>query len=734
MSTFWATFFGNFSNFVIIKNFWSKFSKFVDNFWFQLLSVFFLVKFGTQISKWTDKIKFEHLSKLSLWLVFSLPFERIPSLNLGVNLRISQILTILSLVFIIILVLKKDAQILRFKIQKSFIWLVLFYFFSVPSILFVQDFGRFVTTSVATFLAFFTCFLVAHFTVSIWQSLKYLLVSMTISGIFGVFQFFGDFLDFPTIVTGLRPQYTKAVFGYPRIQATAIEPLYFAGMLFLPLFFVILVLLNQRICKEFLSKEFAKSLESITKICNIIRSIFVKPKKNQLEIKNLSFNLENNLNYTNNSVFNSPKFTKTFINLQNSFTNLLSDNSILLVNSNSNFGQNYNKFQNFGIQNKTQNETKITKYLSFFSLFDRIFTEFKNILQIKLQIYGFEIFCWFFVAFFSFLFFFTLSKSGWLCFLIVLFPLLFYYRNHLSYIFWQRAVKFILLLGFVILVCNFNPDFNRIFGGTLNHFIETLSGESGTITERNNFLQAAFEILPNYAIFGIGSGQFGVLTKEILNATDNSLIVNNVYVEIWLEHGFLSLVCFLTFLILPFWQYFSKFYGFSSFSNFCFSYFKRFSQFSPKNFPKIKTQSNQNQKQDLNQELEQKSKNLELQNSDQNSYHNSNLQFNYNPTSLYSTTSTKITSLFQNQVSNPILQSNSTSSNLNWDKNLQNTNENKTIRQNNDQTFMQLIGQTLCCTLLAFCLQWLTFSPIFINPIFITLGLFLAYNQINQQN
>ena len=280
----------------------------------------------------------------------------------------------------------------------------------------------------------------------------------------------------------------------------------------------------------------------------------------------------------------------------------------------------------------------------------------------------------------------------------------------------------------MILVCNFNPDFNRIFGGTLNHFIETLSGESGTITERNNFLQAAFEILPNYAIFGIGSGQFGVLTKEILNATDNSLIVNNVYVEIWLEHGFLSLVCFLTFLILPFWQYFSSF---SSFSNFYFPYFNRFPNFSPKNFLKIKTQSNQKQKQDLNQELEQKSKNLELQNSDQNSYQKSDLQFNYNLISLDLAASTKIRSLFQNQVSNTALQLNS---DLNWNKNLQNTNKNKTIWQNNDQTFMQLIGQTLCFTLLAFCLQWLTFSPIFINPIFITLGLFLAYNQINQQN
>ena len=62
-----------------------------------------------------------------------------------------------------------------------------------------------------------------------------LLLSATLVGIFGVFQFLGDILGLPSSVTGLRELYTKDVFGFPRIQSTALEPLYFANYLLLPI-------------------------------------------------------------------------------------------------------------------------------------------------------------------------------------------------------------------------------------------------------------------------------------------------------------------------------------------------------------------------------------------------------------------------------------------------------------------------------------------------------------------
>lgn len=62
-----------------------------------------------------------------------------------------------------------------------------------------------------------------------------LLLSAFVVCLFGIFQFLGDLAGLPTSVTGLRDLYTKDVFGFPRIQSTALEPLYFANYLLLPL-------------------------------------------------------------------------------------------------------------------------------------------------------------------------------------------------------------------------------------------------------------------------------------------------------------------------------------------------------------------------------------------------------------------------------------------------------------------------------------------------------------------
>ena len=53
--------------------------------------------------------------------------------------------------------------------------------------------------------------------------------------LFGLYQFLGDLLGIPNNLTGLRVEYTRAVFGFPRIQSTALEPLYFANFLLIPI-------------------------------------------------------------------------------------------------------------------------------------------------------------------------------------------------------------------------------------------------------------------------------------------------------------------------------------------------------------------------------------------------------------------------------------------------------------------------------------------------------------------
>lgn len=52
---------------------------------------------------------------------------------------------------------------------------------------------------------------------------------------YGVFQFIGDLAGLPPSVTGLRDLYTSEVFGFPRVQSTTLEPLYFANFLLIPL-------------------------------------------------------------------------------------------------------------------------------------------------------------------------------------------------------------------------------------------------------------------------------------------------------------------------------------------------------------------------------------------------------------------------------------------------------------------------------------------------------------------
>ena len=177
------------------------------------------------------------LNQLCRWLIISLPFERIPSIPVGSsNIRISQVLTLIGCYFVIVLLLKKDPQLLRIKLNSIFWLSIAFFVTSLGSLYFVKDLNRYLTTEIATIICFLASILVSHFTIDPSKRIKEFLLSIVIVCSFGVWQFVGDLAGLPTMLTGLREQYTKIVFGFPRIQGTAIEPLYFGGMLLVPLF------------------------------------------------------------------------------------------------------------------------------------------------------------------------------------------------------------------------------------------------------------------------------------------------------------------------------------------------------------------------------------------------------------------------------------------------------------------------------------------------------------------
>lgn len=63
----------------------------------------------------------------------------------------------------------------------------------------------------------------------------WILGTAAVMALFGLYQFAGNLLGLPYAATGLMAGYSAPVLGYPRIQSTFLEPLYFANYLLLPL-------------------------------------------------------------------------------------------------------------------------------------------------------------------------------------------------------------------------------------------------------------------------------------------------------------------------------------------------------------------------------------------------------------------------------------------------------------------------------------------------------------------
>ena len=168
-------------------------------------------------------------------LVFTLPFDRIPSIDVfGITIRFSLIFgSLIILRFCYLLFNKK----IKFKLQLQeklllffLIWIVLI----IPESINLKravEVVAFNTFTVVTALSVAHLFKKKYIRPIIFA----LLISATGVVIFGFYQYVGDILGLPMSLTGLRDRYTWSVFGFPRIQATALEPLYLAAYLLLPL-------------------------------------------------------------------------------------------------------------------------------------------------------------------------------------------------------------------------------------------------------------------------------------------------------------------------------------------------------------------------------------------------------------------------------------------------------------------------------------------------------------------
>jgi O-antigen ligase len=221
--------------------------------------------------------KVEHLKKVTQWLVISLPFERIPSLDSPFGtLRISQILVILGIWIFLVLLVRGDKELAKLRLNHKNLYFLVFFVFSIPSFLFLLDFNRFLVTFVGTVLVFGAFFLISNFLFEITKTIKKLYITLTLTACFGLYQVFGDFVGVPQMLTGLRDNYIKEVFGIARTHGTALEPSYFAMMLLFPLFYSLISYIYNVKSKNALSMvELNIVLFAITILLTISKSAYL---------------------------------------------------------------------------------------------------------------------------------------------------------------------------------------------------------------------------------------------------------------------------------------------------------------------------------------------------------------------------------------------------------------------------------------------------------------------------
>jgi O-antigen ligase len=168
-------------------------------------------------------------------LIFSLPFERIPSIDLlngQVTIRPNQVVAVLLVTLSMGVLWRRRADF----IKKPRVLLVVFLFILLLGVLLAVDMSAGLRVLAATLLTCVTA-LTLSFVAQPKDAERYeralVWTTWVVIG-FGTFQYLGDTFGLSTSLTGLAPNYVKAVFGFPRIQSTALEPLFLASFLLIP--------------------------------------------------------------------------------------------------------------------------------------------------------------------------------------------------------------------------------------------------------------------------------------------------------------------------------------------------------------------------------------------------------------------------------------------------------------------------------------------------------------------
>lgn len=172
-------------------------------------------------------------------VAFFIPFERLGSVDIaGATVRPSQVTALLTIVAMFLYFTR--VRKLQIPPNPTALPLVLFLAVSVLGLFNAWDLNLRRSIIVLLFITFtfFVSWLVPFLVDSkhhLDKVLRFLFASLFVVTLFGIFQFLGDLAGLPPEITGLRELYTKEILGFPRVQSTALEPLYFANYLLIPL-------------------------------------------------------------------------------------------------------------------------------------------------------------------------------------------------------------------------------------------------------------------------------------------------------------------------------------------------------------------------------------------------------------------------------------------------------------------------------------------------------------------
>ncbi len=208
----------------------------------------FLVLFGGIVFLIFSWFIFKEPSLGLILMAFFLPFERIGGYRgLGINIRISQIIFLITLLAWLL----KNILIKKEKIKWPFPNTLFSLFLGVNFLSLINSGDLKRSTLVFSFLlfSFALYFLIINLIKKevLSKILSSIFLSASFVSLFGFFQFFGDILGLPDSITFLLPRYSKEVLGFPRVQSTALEPLYFANYLLIPLTLALVLLLSKNL-------------------------------------------------------------------------------------------------------------------------------------------------------------------------------------------------------------------------------------------------------------------------------------------------------------------------------------------------------------------------------------------------------------------------------------------------------------------------------------------------------